>query len=147
MKNRLIILVIGCAAVLFIRLFISLVMRYSVMSKNEYKGYCTNNKLIKRWFFINADCWCKNKYSKGERRVIDYKFYLKTYSLSLIVLHVIWSLAVAVFILFCFGCVGEMICDIFIYLLLFSVTVCFIMLACIENSMRRNYHKSREHRR
>ena len=142
-----IILIIGVVTVFIMRTFMSIAVRYSMMSKNEYKGYCVHKKLIKRWFFINAGCWCKNKYSKGEQRVIDYKFYLKTYSSCLIVLHVILSLAVVVFILFCFGCVGEMICDTFIYLLLFSVLACFIILAYIENSMRKNYHKSREHRR
>ena len=143
MTGRVLLLILAFILTILYRMFVSLNIRYAAMSKSEYKDYQRNYSVIKRWFFIQATNYCKDKYSRGERKTIHHKKHVFLYSLFTILLHVFFLLLTIAFILSVKEVISQSLwngaCAAYYIFFLLSI----IQLYFIEGIRNREYHKNR----
>lgn len=143
MRNRTILLVLAAVCVALYRVFVSLNIRYAAMPKKEYASYCKNHSVITRWFFVSASQYCKDKYSRGERRIIHHQTHVQLYSISVILLHISLLCLTCAFILWVTGVFSKKVCDI-VFVSHFSFFLfCVFVLYWIEGTRNKEYHKKR----
>ena len=143
MTGKVLLLILAFILTTLYRMFVSLNMRYSAMSKSEYTDYQRNYSVIKRWFFIQASNCCKDKYSRGEHKTIHHKNHVFLYSLFTILLHIFFLLLTIAFIL----SVKEIISQFLWNGACAGYYICFLLsiipLYFIEGIRNREYHKNR----
>ena len=145
MRNRVILLIIAVLIAFLYRIFVNICIRYEAMTKTEYKSYCRNHSFIQRWFFLEASKYCRNKYSRGEKRMINHQKHVSMYSGFTIILHATLSFLVASFGLWANGLISTKTCDVFFWIHFISFMLCLFPLYWIEGDRRRDYHRKRTH--
>lgn len=143
MTGRVLLLIFAFILTILYRLFVSLNIRYVAMSKNEYKNYCKDHLIFKRWFFIGASEYCKDKYARGERKTVHHKTHVLLYSLFTILLHLFFLTLTITFILKMKEVISQPLwngaCMAYYGFFLLSI----ILLYFIEGIRNREYHKNR----
>lgn len=143
MTGRVLLVIFALILTILYRFFVGLNIRYAAMSKNEYKNYCRNHSIIKRWFFIGASDSCKDKYSRGERKTIRHKTHMSLYSFFTVLLHIFFLALTIAFILRMKEVISQTLwngsCMVFYIFFLLSI----IPLYFIEGIRNKEYHKNR----
>lgn len=134
-------------ATAYIRFFIALTIRFQAMSKKEFREYKKAVKGLKKWFFIDAAAFCKDKYSKSEHRKIKHSLHVDIYMVLNVVNHIVLLIHGLVIVLYWKNYLSEEIAKLFILINLFMILFAFAVLAIVENNVNRNLHRRLEHRR
>lgn len=145
--SKIIFLILSSAIVVAYRSFISIDVRYNIMSKKEYKQYRDNYSFFTRWFFIYAAVLCKNKYSRGEKKVIHHQTHLDIYMVATIFLHVALLILFLSFFTYELGFISGEIVDKFFVGFGFSFLADLIPLFVVEWERNKEYHKKRNRKK
>ena len=113
------------------------------MTKKEYQEYRSRHSALKRWFFINASRFCKDKYSRGERKIVHHSKHVLLYSVSTILLYTILLGLSILFFLYMRGILADKVCDCAFLFYYCYFLLLFVLLYFIEGIRNKEYHKSR----
>ncbi|MBR2888686.1 MAG: hypothetical protein IKC09_00230 [Oscillospiraceae bacterium] len=92
-------LIFGLIMVLVCRGWMAAGVRVS-MSKSNWKKYIINYGILNRWFFISAASFSDVRYSKFEKRKINFPAVLSFYRTANIIMHGAWLMLLVVFLCF-----------------------------------------------
>ena len=140
-------LVLGSILMFFsyilVRTFMALHIRADYFSKSAYKKYRKEVNFSKRFWFTWLSVNSKAKYSKYERKYINYPFIIKIYKILNIIMLSLLGI-VAFFVIMTAIDVFQ-IRYAYMVMILYSICIlfCFIVISIIVGYERTEYHRKR----
>jgi len=135
-------LIFSAVALLIIRGYMGLEL-YQCLPKKSRKAYKKEVSFIDRWFFWSAPQKVQDKYSKYEKRTIQYPDIMAFYRFLNAMLHLMFAaeliVAAAVALDWLTKSVFNAVCQ--VYLLMCALSL--VLLAIIDLTTNRRYHHSR----
>jgi len=126
-----------------IRVYIELVIRYNYFSKNERKKYRKTVSLLNKFWLTWIENHSKVKYSKSERKYINYPLIISTYKMMNITM-LIFLIGVELTVVMSFINIFQ---TRYAYVVLtgysLCILLCFVILSFIEGYKRTEYHRKR----
>ena len=144
MINKYYVILLFVSALLFIvcKAFMSLII-WDSFSKGQYKKYKRESGFLERYFIVSTQRYVKDRYSKSEKRVINYTSIVKVLFYLNILLHLVFVIHFFGVLIFGFIDINDAIVGSISLIYFLMILLCFIIFALIEQYEKRNYHKKR----
>ena len=144
MINKYYVILLFVSALLFIvcKAFMSLII-WNSFSKGQYKKYKRESGFWERYFIVSTQRYVKDRYSKSEKRVINYTSIVKVLFYLNILLHLVFVIHFFGVLIFGFIDINDAIVGSISLIYFLMILLCFIIFALIEQYEKRNYHKKR----
>ena len=144
MINKYYVILLFVSALLFIgcKAFMSLII-WDSFSKGQYKKYKRESGFWERYFIVSTQRYVKDRYSKSEKRVINYTSIVKVLFYLNILLHLVFVIHFFGVLIFGFIDINDAIVGSISLIYFLMILLCFIIFALIEQYEKRNYHKKR----
>lgn len=144
MINKYYVILLFVSALFFIvcKAFMSLII-WDSFSKGQYKKYKRESGFWERYFIVSTQRYVKDRYSKSEKRVINYTSIVKVLFYLNILLHLVFVIHFFGVLIFGFIDINDAIVGSISLIYFLMILLCFIIFALIEQYEKRNYHKKR----
>lgn len=116
-------------------------------SRKARKRYKASVPFLRRWFFLDAPDYVRDKYSKLERKVIKARALSRTLRSMNLALHLMLLPALAVILLFAWGVLPGSWGDAAFWGYVILCGGCLLLLALIEWAYHPNYERMRHGRK
>ena len=144
MINKYYVILLFVSALMFIvcKAFMSLII-WDSFSKGQYKKYKRESGFWERYFIVSTQRYVKDRYSKSEKRVINYTSMVKVLFYLNILLHLVFVIHFFGVLIFGFIDINDAIVGSISLIYFLMILLCFIIFALIEQYEKLNYHKKR----
>lgn len=137
-----VLVLVSLLILLAIRGYMALTVRLS-LTKKMRKHYKSEYCLIDRWFFISIPYLVKSKYSKSEKRTIDYPLIMLIYRYLNIINHLLFFAEFILLVLLFLKLMDSFYLYLLIKFFFIVYLVEFLALALVEFLENKKYHLNR----
>ena len=126
--------------------FFRWIMSLSIMlalSKKAWKNYKLTVNAFDRWFLWSAPKLVKEKYSKFEKRKIDYPTVITVYRTLIIVLHIAFSIFLLTYIFVMFSLIEQLLIHHAFIVYLVCAGICVLVHCVTDLYVNWRFHKTR----